>query len=92
VSSRLAALQARRAALQAECALHRDDVRLLYGGITARAEKVDRTIDTVRRLAPFIAVGGIAVLVALGPGRALNLLRRGLSVGVYANQALRILR
>jgi len=32
------------------------------------------------------------VLVALGPGRALSLLRRGLSVWLYANQALRVLR
>jgi butyrate kinase len=92
VSSRLVELQARRAALQAECALHRDDVRLVYGGMAARAEKVDRTIDTVRSFAPVIAVGGIAVLVALGPGRALSLLRRGLSVWLYASQALRILR
>jgi butyrate kinase len=92
VSSRLVALQARRAALQAECALHRDDVRLVYGGMAARAEKVDRTIDAVRSFAPVIAVGGIAVLIALGPGRALRLLRRGLSFGVYANQALRLIR
>ena len=92
MSSRLVALQARRAALQAECALQRDDLRLLHGGIAARAESADRVIDTVRSFAPVIAVGGIAVLVALGPGRALNLLRRGLSVWLYANQALRILR
>jgi len=90
--SRLVALQARRAALQAECALQRDDLRQLHGGIAARAESADRMIDTVRSFAPVIAVGGIAVLVALGPGRALGLLRRGLSVWLYANQALRILR
>jgi uncharacterized coiled-coil protein SlyX len=92
MSSRLVALQARRAALQAECALQRDDLRQLHGGIAARAQSVDRMIETVRSLAPVIAVGGIAVLVALGPGRALSLMRRGLSVWLYANQALRILR
>jgi hypothetical protein len=92
MSSRLVALRARRAALQAECALQRDDVQQLGGSIASRAESVDRMIDTVRSFAPVVAVGGIAVLVALGPGRALGLLRRGLSVWLYANQALRILR
>ena len=92
MNSRLIALQARRAALQAECALQRDDLQQLHGGIAARAESADRIIDTVRSFAPVIAVGGVAVLVALGPGRALGLIRRGLSIWLYANQALRVLR
>jgi hypothetical protein len=92
MSSRLIALQARRAALQAECALQRDDLQQLHGGIAARAQSADRMIATVRSFAPVIAVGGVAVLVALGPGRALGLIRRGLSIWLYANQALRILR
>ena len=92
MSSRLLALQARRAALQAECALLRDDLRQLHGGIAARAESADRMIDTIRSFAPVIAVGGIAVLVAFGPGRAWGLLRRGLAWTLYANQALRLLR
>jgi hypothetical protein len=49
-------------------------------------------IDTIRSFAPVIAVGGIAVLVAFGPGRAWSLLRRGLAWALYANQALRLLR
>jgi hypothetical protein len=53
---------------------------------------VDRVVETVRSFAPVIAVGGVAVLVALGPGRALNLVRRGLAWALYANQALRLLR
>jgi len=72
--------------------LQRDDLRQLHGGIAARAEGVDRMIDTVRSFAPVIAVGGLAALVALGPGRALGLLRRGLSIWLYANQALRLIR
>ena len=92
MSSRLDALTARRTALQAECAAQRDDMQLLYGGIEGKLARVDRTIEAVRRLAPVIAAGGIAVLVVLGPGRALGLLRRALSVAVYANQALRLLR
>jgi len=90
--SRLVALQARRAALQAECALQRDDVRQLHDGIAARAENADRMIETVRSFVPVIAVGGIAVLVALGPARALSLLRRGFTVALYTNQALRLIR
>jgi hypothetical protein len=92
MSSRLKALTARRTALQAECAAQRDDMQLLYGGIEGRVARVDRAIVTIRNLAPVIAVGGIAVLVVLGPGRALGLLRQGLSVAIYANHAFRLLR
>jgi hypothetical protein len=92
MSSRLLALQARRAALQAECALQRDDLQQLHDGIAARAVGVDRTIETVRSLAPVIAIGGVALLVALGPGRAARLVRRGLAWTLYANQALRLIR
>lgn len=92
MSSRLKALTARRTALQAECAVQRDDMHLLYGGIEGRVARVDRAIETVRSFAPVIAAGSIAVLFVLGPGRALVLLRRGLAVVLYANQALRLLR
>lgn len=92
MSARLTALTARRLALQADCAQQRDDIAELYGGIENRATRVDRTIETVRGLAPLVAIGGLAMLLVLGPGRALRLLRRGLAVAVYANQALRILR
>jgi hypothetical protein len=92
MSSRRAALAARRGMLQAECALQRDDVRQLYGGIEGTVSRVDRAIETVRSLAPVVLVGGAAILFAVGPHRALRLLRRGLAVTLYANQALRILR
>lgn len=92
MSARLAALTARRRALQADCAQQRYEIVELYGGIANRAIRVDRTIETVRSLAPLLAIGGLAMLLVLGPGRALRLLRRGLAVAVYANQALRILR
>lgn len=92
MSQRLEALIARRMALQAECALQRDDVRQLYGGIEGTAVRADRAIEVVRRFTPLIAVGGAAVLFALGPGRALRLLRNGLSVALYANQARQLFR
>ena len=92
MSARLAALKARRIALQAHCARQRDEMQQLYGGIEIRVARVDRTIETVRSLAPAIVAGGVAVLFLLGPGRALRLLRHGFEFALYASQALRFLR
>lgn len=92
MSSRLVALTARRAALQAECALQRDDAALAYGDIELGVAKVDRVVAGVRRLAPVLLVGGAVALLAIGPGRALSLIRRGLAVGLYAREARRLLR
>jgi hypothetical protein len=92
MSSRLVALTARRAALQAECALQRDDAALAYGDIEQGVAKVDRVVAGVRRLAPVLLVGGAVALLAIGPARALSLVRRGLAVGLYAREARRLLR
>ncbi|NJD31129.1 MAG: hypothetical protein FIB04_04520 [Gammaproteobacteria bacterium] len=91
MSSRLAALTARRLALQVECDLRRGDVRHLYGDLEGRTARADRVIENARRFGPAIAVGGIALLIALGPGRALSLARRGLAIAVYASHARRML-
>ena len=91
MSARLAALTARRIALQADCAQQRTEMQQLYGGIENRVARVDRAIETVRNLTPVIVAGGVAVLFVLGPGHALRLLRRGLEIALYANQALRFL-
>jgi len=92
VSSRLVALTARRAALQAECALQRDDAALAYDGIEQGAARVDRAVMTVRRLAPLLLVVGAVGLLALGPARVLSLGRRALTLGLYASHARRLLR
>jgi butyrate kinase len=92
VSSRLDALTARRLALQVECAEQRDDVRAVYGGIERSVTRVDRVVEKVRSVGPLVIVGGAALLFALGPGRALRVVRRGLAVALYATQALRFLR
>lgn len=92
MNSRLTALTARRAALQAEVALQRDDARQAYAEIERSAARVDRAVATVRRLAPLLAVVGAIGLLALGPARAISLLRRGLTLGVFANQARRLFR
>jgi hypothetical protein len=92
VSSHLTALTARRAALQAEVALQRDDLRQAYGMIEAGTARVDSFVATARKLTPLLLVAGIAALIAVGPARALALARRGLTLGLYASQARRLLR
>jgi hypothetical protein len=37
-------------------------------------------------------VAGVAGLILIGPGKALRLLRRGVTVAFYAGQAARLLR
>ena len=92
MSSRLVALTARRAALQAECALQRDDAVQAYVEIESGARRIDRAIAALRRLTPAFLVGGGIVLVALGPARASRLVRRGLTFAMVALQARSLLR
>jgi len=92
VSSRLVALTARRAALQAECALQRDDAVEAYAGIASGAERIDRVVLVLRRLTPVFIVGGVVVMVALSPSRAIALARRGITLAMYALQARSLLR
>jgi hypothetical protein len=87
MSDRLAELTTRRRALQARCALQRHDVQTLYAGIEDRTARVDRVLGVARSLTPLVAVGGVAVLLVMGPQRALLLVRRGLAVALYAVQA-----
>jgi len=90
--SRLRALTARRTALQAECALQRGDVGQAYAQIEHRVGRVDRVVQMLRGLTPILAVGGAVLMVAMGPGRSLKLLQRGLALGVSVNQIRRFLR
>jgi hypothetical protein len=85
-------LTARRAALQAECALQRDDAVQAYAGIESGAARIDRVVAVLRRLTPVFLVGGVVVVVALGPARAINLVRRGVTLAIYALQARSLLR
>jgi hypothetical protein len=91
MNSRLLALGARRAALQAECSLQRDDAARNFGEIADGAARVDQVIGTARRLAPLLVLAGASVLLALGPARALSLLSRGLTIGHIAQRARRLL-
>ncbi len=92
MSSHLTALTARRAALQAEVALQRDDLRQTYGTIEAGTARVDSVVATARKLTPLLLVAGAALMIAVGPARALSLARRGLTFGLYFSQARRLLR
>jgi hypothetical protein len=92
MSSRLAALTARRAALQAECALQRDGAALAYGDIEQSVARVDRLVATVRRLTPLLVAAGAIGLLVIGPSRALSLLRRGVALSMYARETRRLLR
>ena len=91
MSSRLAALTARRAALQAECAQQRDGASLAYDEIEQSVARVDRVVATVRRLTPWLVVGGAVALLVIGPSRVLPLLRRGVALSMYAREARRLL-
>jgi hypothetical protein len=90
MSDRLAELTARRRALQVRCALQRADVQLLYGAIERRTARVDGVIEVARSMTPLLAVGGVVMLLAMGPHRALLLVRRGLTAALYAMQARRL--
>jgi hypothetical protein len=92
VSSRLVALTARRAALQAECALQRDEAVQAYAEIESGTSRIDRLVGALRRLTPVLVVGGGVVIIALGPARALTLVRRGLTFAWYVLQARSLLR
>jgi hypothetical protein len=92
MSSRLVALAARRAALQAECALQRDDAIQAYAVIASDAGRVDRVVAALRRLTPVFVAGGIVVIIAIGPTRAIALVRRGVTFAMYALQARSLLR
>jgi len=91
MSSRLAVLTARRAALQAECALQREGATLAYGEIEQSVARVDRVVATVRRLTPLLVAAGAIGLLVIGPSRVLSLLRRGVAVSLYAREARRLL-
>lgn len=92
MSSRLAALTARRVALQAECEMQRGDAGLAYGQIEQGVARVDRVVGTVRRLTPVLVLGGVIALLAVGPSRVLSLLRSGVALSMYAREARRLLR
>ena len=92
MSSNLADLTARRVALQEQCAAERAAVADSHSIIRYQANRIDEAIESLRRLTPVLLIGGLVVTVALGPGKAFGLAKRGLRTAFYASQAFRILR
>jgi len=92
VSTRLAALTARRRDLQLRCARQRGEIGELHATIDNGAARVDHAIAVARQLTPLLVVAGVVVVVAVGPGRVWALVRQGLAVLPVATRALRLLR
>ena len=56
------------------------------------AQFAEREVALARRFTPLLLVTGLAIVVAVGPGRALGLVRQGLLAATIANRAARLLR
>jgi hypothetical protein len=71
VSERRQRLALRRKALLAHCAVQRGELSSQVQQIEARIASVDRAINIVRRYAaqPLLLVGGLALLIMVGPRR-----------------------
>ena len=92
MSGRLAELTARRMAIQARCAEQRATMATVHGGIQRDLATVDHAAAVAHSLLPLLAVAGVAGLIVIGPTRTLTLLRRGLSIALFATQALAFIR
>lgn len=92
MSTRLELLAARRRLLQLQCAVQRGEIAATQAGIDAGAARADRVIGVAQRFTPLLLVAGAALLLALGPGRALGLVRQGLVAATLANRAARLMR
>jgi len=92
MSTRLEALTARRRALQDRCARQRGEIGETQASIDAGAARVDHALAVARQLTPLLVVGGIVIVVAVGPGRVWALLRQGLAILPVATRAFRLLR
>jgi hypothetical protein len=92
MSAHLEQLAARRRQLQLRCAVQRGEIAGIQAGIDAGAARADRVIAVAQRFTPLLLVTGAAVVLAIGPGRALGLVRQGLLAATVANRAARLLR
>ena len=92
MSTRLEQLAARRRLLQLQCAVQRGELAGIEANLDAGAARVDRVVAMARRFTPLLLVGGVAIVIAIGPGRALGFVRQGLAAATIANRAARLLR
>jgi 6-phosphogluconate dehydrogenase len=66
--------------------LRRRPGRRLYAGLEERTARTDRVIETVRRVAPALVIGGFIAMIALGPRRIVSLVQRGLPIAFVVSQ------
>ena len=92
MSTRLEQLAARRRLLQLQCAVQRGEIAEIQAGIDAGAARADRIIAVAQRFTPLLVAAGAVLVLALGPGRALGLVRQGLVAATIANRAARLMR
>lgn len=92
MNRRLLALTARRAALQAQCGLQRDDLREALGSIQAGTARVDRIVEAGRRMGPIVIVVGIFVALMVGPRRVLAVACSAVTLGICTENAYRLAR
>ena len=92
MSTHLEQLAARRRLLQLRCAVQRGEIAETQAGIDAGAARADRVIAVARRFTPVLLVAGAVIVLAMGPARALGLVRQGLVAATVATRAARLLR
>jgi hypothetical protein len=72
---RRAALERRREQLQNRSSAQREIVSLELDSIGSSVERLDHYLAVARRLRPLLIVGGLALLVVMGPRRVVSLAR-----------------
>jgi hypothetical protein len=92
MSTHFEQLATRRRQLQLRCAVQRGEIAETQAGIDAGAARADRLIAVAQRFTPLLLVAGVAVVLAVGPGRALGFARQGLVAAAIASRAARLLR
>jgi hypothetical protein len=89
MSDRRLALQRRREELLARGAAQREYVRDELDALDAGAARIDRYVAIARRMRPALVLGGLALVVLVGPRRIIGV-ARGTAVGsMLAHQLIR---
>lgn len=93
MNERLAELELKRQTLVVQSAVLRGDIAAEGAGIQDRFSQVDRGLAALRHLtsSPWLIAGAGALVVMLGPVRALRWAGRGLVGLTLARRALRLL-
>jgi YqjK-like protein len=90
VNDHLTGLADRRAQLQLKAAAHRQQLGELVDSIEARTQGIDQVLLKARPFVrkPVLFAGAAAILLFVGPGRALRLLGKGMLMFSAARRLL----